>query len=211
MKFELCREHGKTFLRDPESKREYRRTAVGWAFTSEKKPGFLILIGESRCQMRDPLKRYRYYHFCLAECESEDLEMQFKTLLTWFPVYRVSRVFGNPKDRAVVQSLLNLQKNFKRKLLPTPAPYSRLDDLPLFVRLANAETAPKTKTLYLGDKATLLRGHLADMPESMIGQSAADHPAVMALGYVLAGLAATEAPAVRRSEELKPLDPQCGF
>jgi len=201
----------RAYLRDPDSGREYGRTVAGWAWPSAVRPGFIVAVGESRRMQQDPRKRLRYFHYALDEFESGDLEELFKRLLVWHGLYRLDRVYGDPSHQANMQWLRIMQRSFKRRVYPVAAPFVQLSSLQFFVNIIRRSVSDETKRFFLEGSA-VLRGYLDDLPESLLGHTPENWPALAALGYCLAGLRNSvphPRPPVR--DEYKPLDPIAGY
>jgi hypothetical protein len=175
---------GRFYYNDTESN-NFSRILSGVAWPGVK-PGFVVIVAEDRVE--DPSLRCRHLR-CLAEHEEQDIERLSKVCLDLRERYQIEKLLGDATNESVNELIYFFNKGL-------PDGVARLTiydgafpgDLSYHVQLIKKVTQFVNTTLHL-NKCNALHEYLSSFgPEDVRKGKPEDHPAVMALGFILSYL-----------------------
>jgi hypothetical protein len=160
----------------------YCRVLLGLSFPASN-PGFAVVLAEDYYE--DPTLKCRHLR-ALAETEESDTGRLFRQCLDLRERYWVEKIIADRTNEPMTALLRDFNKGLDgaRPLYLYEAAFP--DDLRYQVSLISGVTQFNHKILHL-DQCERLRGHLSGLTLEEVSQGkGGDHPAVLALGYVLA-------------------------
>ncbi len=144
--------------------------------------GFLVVIGEDYYE--DPSLKCRHLR-ALAEVEEADTERLFKKCLDLRERYQVERILGDVDSESMMELLYGFNKALEGARPLSLYDGAFPDDLAYHASLIKNATRFNSKVFHIGG-CNILRGYLSSVSVEDVQGKAADHPAMIALGFVVA-------------------------
>jgi hypothetical protein len=163
--------------------KEYGRVNIGMMWPG-KHPGFAVVLGE------DEFKNHELHRYVLAEIEEPGLKAFIRSCYDLAGLYAVSDIYGDRSDKVANDFLRRFNDELHERrevgfhILSSPM-FNSPECFELCARTIQKHTEADAKTLHFGEKSRLPAYLLELRPSELKTATAADHPAIAALGFAL--------------------------